>query len=109
MKSIRSSCPAFSIGSRAVLHPKCILAFVSHTMGVYTLLCRLDEVSIGIKADNRFVVWNDVTAQDAVQHLPACPVAFWNGLLEQVDKGIPDLSTVLVQASFCTREGIVLD
>ncbi len=44
-----------------------------------------------------------------MQDLSACLVAFGNGILKQFDKGIPDLNTVLAQASFCTRAGIELD
>ena len=62
---------------------------------------------IGIKAYDRLVAYNDVAAQDAVQHLPACLVAFRNGFLEEFDKGSPDLNTVLAHGSFCAGEGMV--
>ena len=77
--------------------------------GNHTWLGKACKVRIGIEAYDRFVVWSDVAAQDAMQDLSACSVAFGNGILKQFDKGISDLNTVLAEASFCARAGTDLD
>ena len=77
--------------------------------GCHTWLGNASEMLIGIKAFDRLVVYNDVAAQDAVQHLPACLVAFRNGFLEEFDKGSPDINTVLAQGSFCAGAGMESD
>ena len=42
-----------------------------------------------------------VTAQDAVQNLPARLVVFRNGLLKDLDKRIPHIGTVRAEGAFC--------
>ncbi len=73
--------------------------------GSHTWPGNASEVRIGIKAYDRLVICNNVAAQDAVQHLTACLVAFRSGILKEFDKVIPDLNTVLAQASFCACAG----